>query len=171
MGLPTIIVSGYLARDPEMQYTQTDQTLTRCSIPINRQERVQNGEEREETDWYNIVAWGRLAESLNQYGQKGRFVTVVGRVKQNRYTRTDGVVVTNIDVTASDVNYGPRTDRQNGSGGSDGYGSQDDYQPQPAGYEPQQGGNAGRGSFGSPAGFPAAQGAAAPTGADEGVPW
>ena len=63
MALPTVVVAGYLARDPEMRYTPNGTAVTNFSIAINRKDRGQNGEEVEVRDWYNSplsAGWASL---------------------------------------------------------------------------------------------------------------
>ena len=69
-----ITVIGNLGRDPEMRYTPSGQTVTSFSVASSRRYTT-NGEQREETEWFNVSAWGRLAETCNQYLTKGQQVT------------------------------------------------------------------------------------------------
>ena len=66
-----IIVIGNLGRDPEMRYTPNGQSVTSFSIASNRRYSTASGEQREETEWFNVSAWGRLGETCNQYLAKG----------------------------------------------------------------------------------------------------
>ena len=155
MGLPTVTLAGYLARDPEMRYTQGGTAVANTSIPANYQERAAEGQEPvDRVDWYNITAWGNLAESLNQHGRKGRFVSIVGHQKIDQYTTREGERRVNISVTVRDISWGPRLPEQGAAQGG--------YNAPQGGYSPQsQGGYA-----------PAAQGyAAAPPAEDDDLPW
>ncbi|RMF43549.1 MAG: single-stranded DNA-binding protein, partial [Anaerolineae bacterium] len=76
---------GYLGRDPEMRYTPTGKPYTTFSVAVTRRWKGSSGEQKEATDWFNIEAWGRLAEICNQYLSKGRLVFIEGRLHTDRY--------------------------------------------------------------------------------------
>lgn len=76
---------GYLGRDPESKYTQTGKRVTDFSIAITHRWTDNSGEARENTEWVNIEAWGRLAETCHEYLSKGSLVFVEGRMKTDRY--------------------------------------------------------------------------------------
>ena len=67
-----IIVIGHLGRDPEMKYMPNGQSVTSFSIASSRKYTTSSGERREETEWFNVSAFGRQAELCNQYLAKGR---------------------------------------------------------------------------------------------------
>ncbi len=74
------MVIGHLGRDPEMRYTANGSAVTTFSVAASRRY-TSNGEQREETEWFNVVTWNRLAETCAQYLQKGRLVYVEGRLQ------------------------------------------------------------------------------------------
>ncbi|HEY3475861.1 MAG TPA: single-stranded DNA-binding protein [Anaerolineales bacterium] len=76
---------GYLGRDPESRYTPTGKRVTDFSIAISHRWRDESGETREHTEWVNIEAWGRLAETCHEYLGKGSLAYVEGRLKTDRY--------------------------------------------------------------------------------------
>jgi len=66
-----IIIIGNLGRDPELNYTPSGTAMTKFSVADSRRWRdKQSGEQREETTWFNVVAWDQLAETCNQYLHK-----------------------------------------------------------------------------------------------------
>ena len=75
------MVIGNLGRDPEMRYTPNGDAVTEFSVASSRQYTTADGERREETEWFNVVTWGRLAETCSQYLSKGRQVYVEGRLE------------------------------------------------------------------------------------------
>ena len=89
-GLNKIIVIGNLGRDPEMRYTASGQSVTSFSIASNRRYTTASGEQREETEWFNVNAWGRNSELCNQYLSRGRQVYVEGRLSSRTYEARDG---------------------------------------------------------------------------------
>lgn len=82
---------GYLGRDPESKYTPTGKRVTDFPIGITHRWRdAEGGEAREHTEWVNIEAWGRLAETCHEYLGKGSLVFVDGRLKTDRYEDEGG---------------------------------------------------------------------------------
>ena len=84
-----IIVIGNLGGDSEMKYTPNGQPVTSFSIATNRKYTT-NDERREETEWFNVSAWGKLAETCNQFLTKGTRVYVEGRLTSRSYETKDG---------------------------------------------------------------------------------
>ncbi len=80
-----IIVIGNLGRDPEMKYTPSGQGVTSFSIASSRKSTTSSGEQREETEWFNCSAFGKLADTCNQYLTKGKQVYVEGRLSSRTY--------------------------------------------------------------------------------------
>ena len=74
-------IIGNLGRDPEMRYTPNGNPVTEFSVATSRQYNSRDGERVEETEWFNIVTWDRLAETCAQYLTKGRQVYVEGRMR------------------------------------------------------------------------------------------
>jgi len=76
---------GYLGRDPESKYTPTGKRVTDFPMAITQRWKDEAGEAREHTEWANIEAWGRLAETCHEYLRKGSLAYVEGRLKTERY--------------------------------------------------------------------------------------
>jgi len=76
---------GRLGRDPEVRHTPTGKKVTSFSLAVDRRWRSSEGEIKDATDWFQIVAWGRLGEICSQYLSKGRLVYVEGRLQTDRY--------------------------------------------------------------------------------------
>ncbi len=100
-----IIVIGNLGRDPEMRYTPNGQSVTSFSVASNRKYTTAAGEQREETEWFNVNAWGRLAELCNQYLTKGRQVYVEGRLHSRSYEARDGQMRFVNEINLTDVQF------------------------------------------------------------------
>lgn len=102
--LNKIMLIGNLGRDPEMSYTPSGKAITKFSLAVNRRTRDrESGERREETQWFNIVAWDQLAETCNSYLHKGSKVYIEGRMTSRRYTNKDGVEMTAWEVVAENM--------------------------------------------------------------------
>ena len=80
-GLNKVMIIGHLGRDPEMRYTPSGRPVTSFSVVTTRAWTSAEGERHEESEWFNVVAWGNLAEICNQYLTKGQQVYVEGRLQ------------------------------------------------------------------------------------------
>ena len=80
-GLNKVMIIGRLGRDPEMRYTPSGRPVTSFSVAVTRTWKSSEGERNEETEWFNIVAWGSLAEICKQHLAKGREVYIEGRLQ------------------------------------------------------------------------------------------
>ena len=89
-GLNKIMVIGNVGTDPEMRYTPSGSPVTSFRLATNRRYNTQDGERREETEWFTIVAWSQLAEQVNQYLSKGQRAYVEGRLHSHSYQGNDG---------------------------------------------------------------------------------
>ena len=153
-----IIIIGNLGRDPEMRYSPSGQPMTSFSVASSRRYTTAAGEQREETEWFNCTAFGRLADTCNQYLARGRQVYVEGRLRSRQYDRRDGTPGFSLDVNVTEVQFlGRREDQPDGGYG--GYGNQQDRgygdRPPDGGYGGQRGGYDDRGSGGyAPANSP-----------------
>ena len=85
-----VVLMGRLTRDPEVRYTQTNNTLVSSfSLAVNRRF-VKQGEERQ-ADFINIVAWSKLGEFCSKYFKKGQQVGVIGRIQTRTWDDEQGV--------------------------------------------------------------------------------
>jgi single-strand DNA-binding protein len=76
---------GRLGKDPESRFTPTGKKVTSFSLAVGQRWKGADGKVKEQTEWFNIEAWGRIAEICQQYLQKGRLVFIEGRLKTDRY--------------------------------------------------------------------------------------
>ncbi len=103
--LNKIMLIGNLGKDPELQVTSEGIPYTRFSLAVNRVYKAATGERKEETEWFQIVAWRSLAELTERYLHKGSKVYIEGRLTQRKYTDKDGIQRTSVEVIASDVQF------------------------------------------------------------------
>jgi single-strand DNA-binding protein len=89
-GLNKVMIIGHLGRDPEMRYTPSGRPVTTFSVATGRSWHSADGERHEETEWFNVVAWGSLAEICNQYLRKGKQVYLEGRLHTRRWDDEEG---------------------------------------------------------------------------------
>jgi single-strand DNA-binding protein len=90
MSLNKAMIIGNLGRDPEMRYTASGQAVTQFTVAVNRNYKDTNGEWKEETEWFRVVAWAALAERTAEYLRKGRKVYVEGRLQTRSWEGQDG---------------------------------------------------------------------------------
>ena len=76
-----VILIGRLGRDPEVRSTPSGQTVTNFTVATNRIYNDRDGNRQEQTEWHNIVCWGRQAEIAGQYLTKGRQIYIEGRLQ------------------------------------------------------------------------------------------
>jgi len=89
-GLNKVMIIGNLGADPEMRYTADGNALTSFRVASSRNYSTPEGERREETEWFSVVAWRKLAEQCSQFLQKGRRVYVEGRLRTRSWDTPDG---------------------------------------------------------------------------------
>lgn len=80
-----VIIVGNCTKDPEIRYTPKGTALVEMSIAVNNNYTTASGEKREETDFFEIVFWGKLAEIVSEYVEKGKPILVSGKLKQETW--------------------------------------------------------------------------------------
>ncbi len=85
-----VIIIGNLGSEPEMRFTPKGNPVTSFPVATNRRYTSPEGERREETEWFTVVAWNRLAEQCNQFLTKGRLVYAEGRLHTHTWEGQDG---------------------------------------------------------------------------------
>ena len=106
-----LILVGNLGRDPEMRYTPSGQAVTNMNLAVNRTYTNSQDEQVEEVTWFRVTAWGKQAESCNQYLKKGRQILVVGRLIANEqgnpktFERNDQSIGSSFEVNAQVVRF------------------------------------------------------------------
>jgi single-strand DNA-binding protein len=98
------MIIGNLGADPEMRYTANGSAVTTFRVATSRNYTNSAGERIEETEWFRVVTWARLAETCAQYLQKGRQVYVEGRM-QTRSWEQDGQTRYMTELIAQDVRF------------------------------------------------------------------
>jgi single-strand DNA-binding protein len=81
---------GNLGTDPEMRYTANGSAVTTFRVACSRNFSGADGERREETEWFSVVTWNKLAETCSQFLQKGRRAYVEGRLQTRSWDGPDG---------------------------------------------------------------------------------
>jgi single-strand DNA-binding protein len=102
-GLNKVMIIGNLGRDPEMRYTPSGRPVTTFSVATSRSWNTSEGERRVETEWFNVVAWSRLAEICKQYLTKGQQVYIEGRLQTRQWDDSDGNKHTSVEIVANEM--------------------------------------------------------------------
>lgn len=139
MSMAKVMLIGNLGRDPETRYTPNGKMNVKFSMATNTRWTDQAGQQQERTTWFNITAWGRTAETIDNFTQqqvirKGTQLFVLGRLESRDYQDQNGQNRTSLDVTVDDIQLlGGRADGETQMGGGGGRRDSDD----------QSGGDAG----------------------------
>ncbi len=102
-GLNKVMIIGNLGQDPEMRYTPSGKPLTKFQMAANRSWTSSDGEKKTETEWFTIVAWGKLAEICNQYLTKGAQVYIEGRLHTRHWKDEEGISRSTVEVVAQEM--------------------------------------------------------------------
>lgn len=121
-GLNKVMIIGNLGKDPEMKYTQQGTPITSFSVAVSRTWKGPDGSSQEETEWFRVVAWERLAEQCNEFLRKGRKVFIEGRLKTREWTGQDGQKRFTTEVVATSmILLDPKQGGDYSGGGGGGY--------------------------------------------------
>lgn len=132
-GLNKVMIIGNLGKDPEMKYTQQGTPITSFSVAVSRTWKGPDGQQQEETEWFRVVAWEKLAEQCNEFLRKGKKVYIEGRLKSREWTGQDGQkrYITEVVATSMLMLDTRQQGDYNGGGGNGGNSNRED-RPAPA---------------------------------------
>jgi single-strand DNA-binding protein len=148
-GVNKAILIGNLGQDPELRYTQSDTAVCNMRVATTDSYTDRDGNEVEQTEWHNVVAWGRLAEICNEYLEKGSRAYFEGSMQTRSWEDRDGNTRYTTEVKAQEVQF---LGRVAGDGGGPG-GAQGGPPPQGRPGGPSGGsGSGGSGGGGSSSG-------------------
>ena len=120
VSLNKIMVIGNVGTEPDMRYTPSGAPVTSFRLATNRVYNTAEGERREETEWFTIVAWSRLAEQCSQFLSKGRRAYVEGRFRSRTWTGQDGQPRVANEIIAERVLFLDRPSEGGASRGTEG---------------------------------------------------
>ena len=113
-GLNKVQIIGHLGKEPEMRYTPSGKPVTTFTVAVSRSWNTGDGERHSETEWFNIVAWGNLAEICKTYLTKGQQVYVEGRLQTRRWEDKEGSKHARVEIVANEMMMlGERRDHNN----------------------------------------------------------
>lgn len=124
--LNKVMLTGHLGADPEMRYTPQGSAVTTFRVAANRSWKSADGTQHDDTEWFRVVAWDKLAEVCNQYLTKGTRVYIEGRLQTRKWQDQSGQDRYMTEVVAGDmIILSSRQDR----GPSDDYEAPMDEEP------------------------------------------
>ena len=106
-----LLITGHLGKDPEMRNTPSGKAVTSFSLAENRKFTTADGQTKEETIWFRVQCWERLAEIVNEFLKKGSQVLVIGELIADErgnpkiWTGQDGLAHTSFEVRAARVEF------------------------------------------------------------------
>jgi single-strand DNA-binding protein len=115
--LNKVMLIGNLTRDPELRYLQSGTAVCDFGLAVNRSYRTGGGEQKEEVLFIDVTAFGKQAEIVSEYLQKGRPVFVEGRLRLDQWTGNDGQRRSKINVVLENFQF---LDSRGGGGGGGG---------------------------------------------------
>ena len=101
--LNKVMLTGHLGADPEMRYTAQGSAVTTFRVASNRSWKSTDGTQHDDTEWFRIVAWEKLAEICNQYLTRGTRVYVEGRLQTRKWQDQSGQDRYITEVVAQDM--------------------------------------------------------------------
>jgi single-strand DNA-binding protein len=105
VSLNKAMIIGNVGTIPEMRFTPSGKPVASFSVATNRSYSTPEGERKEETEWFNVIVWNRLAEQCNQYLGKGRLVYAEGRLHTRTWQSTDGQKHYKTELIANRVSF------------------------------------------------------------------
>jgi single-strand DNA-binding protein len=136
-GVNKVILVGNLGSDPECRTTPGGQRVANFRLATSRQWTGQDGQKQEKTEWHSIVAWGKLADIVERYLQKGKQVYVEGRLETRTWQDKEGQTKYKTEIICEQMQMLGRAGERNGDAGFDpqprGSAPDDSYQPAPSG--------------------------------------
>jgi single-strand DNA-binding protein len=115
MYLNKAMIFGNITRDPELRALPSGMNVCSFSVATNRVYKDRDGKKQEQTDFHNIVVFGRQADTVSQYLKKGSSVFVEGRLQTRSWEGKEGEKKYRTEIIADRVQFGPRS---GGGGGA-----------------------------------------------------
>ena len=103
--LNKVMIIGNVGSEPEMRFTPNGNPVTSFRVATNRMYTTADGERKQETEWFTVVAWNKLAEQCNQFLSKGRLVYAEGRLHTRTWEGQDGQKHYRTEIVANRVSF------------------------------------------------------------------
>ncbi|MBR4158503.1 MAG: single-stranded DNA-binding protein [Spirochaetia bacterium] len=99
-----VVLKGRLVRGAELKQTNNGTYLTTFAIAVNETIKNAKGEYTNKANYFDCTLWGNFSKSIHQYLTKGREVNITGRLRQDKWTSSDGKVLAKIDIIVKEIN-------------------------------------------------------------------
>jgi len=99
-----VMIIGRITRDPEVRYTQGGSAVANFGVALNRTYKVKD-ELKEETTFVDVCAWGKTAEFVNKYFNKGKNIFIEGRLNMREWEGQDGMKRSKLEVVADNIQF------------------------------------------------------------------
>jgi len=123
-GFSKAIITGNLTRDPEVRTTTSGAQVCSFSVAVNRTYKDGSGAKKEDVSFIDCSAWGRLAETIQQYAKKGDGVLVSGRLSQRSWEDKEGKKRSATEIVVEDFNFIGGGNREGGNSYASNFGAQ-----------------------------------------------
>lgn len=100
-----VILAGNLTRDPQLSYTPSNTPVCEFGMAVNRRWRDKDGNQKDEVCFVDLSAYGRTAETINQYMKKGNPILIEGRLRYRQWTNKEGQNRTKLDVHVDNFTF------------------------------------------------------------------
>lgn len=117
MNLNRVFIIGNLTRDPELKNLPSGAAVASFGVATNRTWKDQSGQKKDDTQFHNIVAFGRQAEVISQYLRKGSSVFIEGRLQTRNWDAADGTKKNRTEIVVEGFQFGPKRMGQPFNGG------------------------------------------------------
>ena len=118
MNLNKVFIIGNLTRDPELKTLPSGSSVASFGVATNRVWKNQQGEQQKDTQFHNVVVFGKQADTVAQYLKKGSSALVEGRLQTRNWEAQDGSKRNRTEIVAERVQFGPRRQGQEAGQGS-----------------------------------------------------
>lgn len=112
MNLNKVFLIGRLTRDPEVKNLPSGKKVCQLGLATDRFFINKNGEKQQETEFHNIILFGRLAEIASQYLKKGSLVLIEGRLRTRNWEDESGNKKSRTEIIAERIQLGPKSKRK-----------------------------------------------------------
>ena len=131
MNLNKVFIIGNLTRDPELKTLPSGTSVASFGLATNRVWKNDKGESQQDTQFHNVVSFGKQAEVISQYLKKGSLALVEGRIQTRSWDAQDGSKKYMTEIVAERVQFGPRSAGGGASAGDFGGGKKDSAEDMP----------------------------------------
>jgi len=128
----SVTLTGNLTRDPEARFSQSGLAIANLGLAVNSRRKVGDGQYEDEPNFFNVTAFGSLAENITESLTKGMRVTVFGRLRWRQWETDDGQKRSTVEIIAEsvapDLRWATVSVTKTSGGGGGGGGTPADYE-------------------------------------------